>query len=47
MRLRQRVLHDAQSTARLLLVIDKHDTAEEPATGDECEMARLSLREEW
>ena len=34
-RLRQRVLHDAQSTARLLLVIDHHDTAEEPVIGDE------------
>ena len=45
--LRQRGLHDAQSTTRLLLVIDHHDTAEEPVIGDECEMARLSLRVEW
>ena len=33
-----------QSTTRLLLVIDHHAAAGEPAIGVECEMARLSLR---
>ena len=44
--LRQRGLHAALSTPRLLLVIDQHAVAGEPAIGDESEMARLSLRAE-
>ena len=42
----QHVLHDGHSIIWPLLVVDHHVASGKTVIGDECEMARLSLRAE-
>ena len=42
----QRVTHDVHSTAKLLLIINHHGTAEESVIRDAREMTRPSLQEQ-